>query len=163
MSLFGGLQSCVCGFHSAKPTSEPTSIATPVAVPGTSSKAGVSSTPSTPSCPAPLRQTLNIGMFTALRFGGKHAAAAKPTLNLARRPPAQHHSTITTTESPPGFTSPVTARTTSATPQPLSSPAKTYVQTTSPFSMLPSSASPVKMKSSSFLMPHPPVFLQCSN
>ncbi|KAL7874792.1 hypothetical protein SRHO_G00057620 [Serrasalmus rhombeus] len=49
---------------------EPTSTADPVAVPGTWSEAGVSSTPSAPSCPVPL----NTGM---------------PALNLARRPPAQ--------------------------------------------------------------------------
>ncbi|KAL7854013.1 hypothetical protein AOLI_G00208570 [Acnodon oligacanthus] len=91
---------------------------------------------------------LNIGVFTTPRL---HVAAAKPTLNLAERTSAQHHSTITT--SPPGFTSPATARTTSVTPQPPSNPAKTYIQTTSPFSLPLSSASPVKMKISSFLMP----------
>ncbi|KAL7825540.1 hypothetical protein SRHO_G00341630 [Serrasalmus rhombeus] len=63
--------------------------------------------------------------FTTPCFGGKHVAAAKPALNLARRPPAQHLSTIITTASPPDFSSPATARTTSATTQPSSSPAKT--------------------------------------
>ncbi|KAB5555129.1 hypothetical protein PHYPO_G00029970 [Pangasianodon hypophthalmus] len=71
-SLFGGVQSCLCGFHLPR---------------------GTSDQPASTSwcCPYPTsaqttrRPPLNISMFTKPRFGGTHSAAAKPNVNIPRR------------------------------------------------------------------------------
>ncbi|KAG9267559.1 hypothetical protein AMEX_G18412 [Astyanax mexicanus] len=138
-SIFGGRQSCVCGYHCVKTTSEHTST-----VPCTS-RQPVCSSPSLPTLIVSQRQ-----IFKPSRFGGKHVAAAKPVLSQAR-PPTKDHATDTTTAGPPAFTSPAVARATSTALQQSCSP-KTYIQTTSPFSLPPSLSTSARRKPSTLSM-----------
>ncbi|XP_053091155.1 uncharacterized protein LOC113534513 isoform X1 [Pangasianodon hypophthalmus] len=71
-SLFGGVQSCLCGFHLPRGTSDQPA-----------STSGAAPTPT--SAQTTRRPPLNISMFTKPRFGGTHSAAAKPNVNIPRR------------------------------------------------------------------------------
>ncbi|KAB5574970.1 hypothetical protein PHYPO_G00215240 [Pangasianodon hypophthalmus] len=72
-SLFGGVQSCLCGFHLPRGTSDQPA-----------STSGAAPTPT--SAQTTRRPPLNISMFTKPWFGGTHSAAAKPNSSSASSP-----------------------------------------------------------------------------
>ncbi|XP_060943163.1 uncharacterized protein LOC133020572 [Limanda limanda] len=111
-SLFGGPQTCNCGFHIKKPSVSVSSSVTPQ--PGPSS-ASPSITPGQPLRKPPLR----LESFTKPRFGGSHGALAQPNLASAWQR---------------GI------KTTTGTPSPGHSP-RHYIQTVSPLSLPPSTVS----------------------
>ncbi|XP_077089964.1 uncharacterized protein LOC143741583 isoform X2 [Siphateles boraxobius] len=123
MSLFGGTQTCDCGFHTKMPSSlAPVSSTPSTSPPVTPGQSG------TTSGKAPLKPTLTLASFTKPQYGGAHGAALKPNLGVART-----HATKPISTS--ALSSPA-----SRTPSPACSP-RLYIQTVSPLPLPPSSVS----------------------
>ncbi|XP_016333290.1 endochitinase A-like [Sinocyclocheilus anshuiensis] len=112
MSLFGGTQTCSCGFHTTKPSRSVSSSMTP----GPSSASLVASLAATPG------QTATSGRLTP----------HKPTLTMA--------SPISCTSDSSAMSSTVISAMTRRTPSPACSP-RMYIQTVSTLSLPPSPVS----------------------
>ncbi|XP_065805223.1 uncharacterized protein [Labrus bergylta] len=142
-SLFGGPQTCGCGFHTKKPSSSVPDTPFPCTTVGTgqgqgpSSAAAAAAASSASTSAGPVqRPALNLAMFTKPRFGGSHGAALKPNLTVARKPAKPLISTSTSTTTNFGTATPTSGRTSS----PAQSPRK-YIRTSSPFSLPPTPVS----------------------
>ncbi|XP_039670276.1 skin secretory protein xP2-like [Perca fluviatilis] len=88
-TLFGGSVACNCGFHGAKPTTQPPAAA--------SQSAALVSTPGATAAVPPSfwRPPPSLSMFTKSRFGGSQSATLKPNL-VARRSPSPSSSPVRT-------------------------------------------------------------------
>ncbi|KAL0970157.1 hypothetical protein UPYG_G00238140 [Umbra pygmaea] len=145
-SLFGGPQTCLCGFHHQMLTSGPAHAsaaalgsATP---PGSTTNAAPGLIAATAPAPASAstRPKLNLSMFSKPRFGGSHGDAAKPNLNLVRKAvqpssPSTHELASQHPSSPAASS----RRSPSPFSVPPSSPAAASRRSPSPFSVPPSS------------------------
>ncbi|CAL8301230.1 unnamed protein product [Gadus morhua 'NCC'] len=114
--MLGIAQTCTCGFHSQQ------SVRSPAATFASTSAAPARS---------PGRPALTLAMFEKARFGGTLSAAAKPNVNLTRRPVERPSSPATV---PSGRSTP------SATPPRVTPPSSPrFYRPVSPFSLPPSS------------------------
>ncbi|CAK6959843.1 uncharacterized protein LOC117764855, partial [Scomber scombrus] len=102
-SLFGNISKCVCGFHTQQPTA--------------------ANPPSTTTGSVVRRTPLTLSMFNKSRFGGKHVAAAKPNLTLARKESKVNRAQITVTAATGDTTTAATGDTTTSSPASIATPA----------------------------------------
>ncbi|XP_051797273.1 uncharacterized protein LOC110970686 isoform X1 [Acanthochromis polyacanthus] len=137
-SLFGGTQTCSCGFHAKKPSSSvpgppqpgpSAASSTETEQPQTSGRAATSGQ-------TPRKPSLTLASFMKPRFGGSHGAALTPNLSLA----GKHVSTVSS--SSPSLTMPsaVTSAMASRPQSPARSP-RTFIQAVSPLSPVATSTS----------------------
>ncbi|MCJ8732678.1 hypothetical protein PDJAM_G00214130 [Pangasius djambal] len=102
-SLFGGVQSCLCGFHLPRGTGDQ---------PASTSGAA----PAPTSAQSTRRPPLNILLFTKPRFGGTHSAAAEPNVSIPRRKLGQQPSSASSPLSESASPSPLASVTASTHP-----------------------------------------------